>query len=237
MNWLRVALTSSVGKKFVMGITGLLLCGFLVAHLAGNVLLLVGAEEYNTYAHTLHKNPGLLMVAEVGLLLLFVTHIVLAFVTTRENRQARGPVGYARKESKIEERRLAAPLSPENWMFATGAVVLLFVLFHLYDFTFELRDPTYYTATVELHGETVPDAHTKALGLLRSGPTFVVYLVGCLFLGWHLGHGFSSAFQSLGINHPKYNRLIEIFGLIFAIGIAAGFAIFPCWAMFRSTAN
>ena len=218
-----------------MGITGLLLCGFLVTHLAGNLLMLVGRDAYNGYAHALHSNEGLIKLAEVGLLVLFVSHIFLAIVTSRENRQARGPVGYDQQVTKIENRTFEPPIAPKNWMFATGAVVLAFVLLHLYDFTLELRtdDSIDYEATTELHGEQVKDAYGKAVALLKTPLSFIVYLVGCLFLGWHLGHGFSSAFQSLGINHPKYNRLIRCCGIVFAIVIGGGFAFFPLWAFIR----
>lgn len=230
-------MTSSVGKKFVMGITGLLLCGFLVTHLAGNLLMLVGRDAYNGYAHALHSNELLIKFAEVGLLVLFVTHIYLAFATSRENRQARGPVGYDQQVTKIENQNMTPPtaLAPKNWMFVTGAVVLAFVLLHLYDFTLELRTDQSidYEATAELHGEQVPDAFGKAVSLLKTPLSCVVYLVGCLFLGWHLGHGFSSAFQSLGINHPRYNGLIRYSGIAFAIAIGGGFALFPLWAIIR----
>ena len=108
-------MTSSVGKKFVMGITGLLLCGFLVTHLAGNLLMLVSPDAYNGYAHALHSNELLIKFAEVGLLVLFVTHLYLAFATSRENRQARGPVGYAQQVTKIEDRTFEPRLPPKNW--------------------------------------------------------------------------------------------------------------------------
>lgn len=229
MNWLKLALTSSVGKKFVIGLTGLLLCGFLVTHLAGNLLLLVGADAYNEYAHALHGQGALLLVAEIGLLLLFLCHIYLAFVTTRENRAARGAIRYARRNSKIEDKTVDAKISPMNWMFVSGAVVLGFVLVHLYDFRFEMRGDIDYSGTAELHGEQVADAYSKAVQILASPFTKAAYLIGCLFLGWHLGHGVASAFQSLGINHPKWNPLIRCAGIVFAIVIASGFAIFPLY--------
>src|SRR5690606_17570288 len=97
-NWLIRGLSTTVGQKLVMGATGLLLCGFLVVHLAGNLLLFGGQESYDRYAEALHSNE-LLPLAEVGLFVLFILHILLAFVTTRENTAAR-PVGYAEKETK-----------------------------------------------------------------------------------------------------------------------------------------
>ena len=232
LDWLTKALTSSVGKKFVMGITGLLLCGFLVTHLAGNLLLLVndGGASYNAYAHALHDNPKLIIVVEVMLALLFFTHIYLAIATTLENRSARGPVGYEEVNSKIEKRTLDAKISPSNWMFVSGAVILGFVLLHLFDFTLEFRTDIDYEKTTEVHGEEIKDAYSKAESILQTPVSIVVYAVGCLFLGLHLRHGFSSAFQSLGFNHPKWNPIIHYVGIAFAISIAAGFGFFIFWA-------
>lgn len=220
MNWLVRALSSSIGKKFVMGITGLLLCGFLIVHLAGNLLLYVGADAYNEYAHALHSQSALLAVAEAGLLLLFLAHLVLAVVTTRENKLARGREDYALKASK---QKPFLTFFPHNWMWITGTIVLAFVLLHLADFRMGLRNP----------GSADEAPFDKAVRLLKDPITMSGYLVGVIVLGIHLAHGFASAFQSLGINHPKYNTAIKIVGGLFAAVIAVGFASFPIWAMFK----
>lgn len=208
------ALNSSLGKKFVMGITGLLLCGFLVAHLAGNFLLYVGPQAYNEYAHALHKQAALLVVAEIGLLVLFLAHVYLAFATSQQNNRAR-KTDYSMKQSKIPNRQMA--LRAENWMFTSGAIVLLFVLLHLADFRFELRNPA--VATME--------PYDKAVVILSDRITQVGYTVGCIILGVHLAHGVASAFQSLGLNHPRYRKAIQTFGALFAVVIALGFVSFP----------
>ena len=216
--WPVKALSSSIGKKFIMAITGLALCGFLVAHLGGNLLLYVGEDSYNHYAHTLHAQKILLPIAEIGLLVLFVGHIWLALKTKFENDAAR-PVTYAMRQSKLDEGPLAAPAS--SIMFATGIIVLLFLILHLSEFTFQLRH------TEELKGL---EPYAKAILILNDPLTFVVYIAGSLVLGYHLLHGFQSAFQTLGINHPKYTPFIKFVGLLFAIIVAAGFGSFPLWA-------
>jgi succinate dehydrogenase / fumarate reductase cytochrome b subunit len=220
LNSLLKALTSSVGKKFVMALTGLLLCGFLVVHLGGNLLLYVGADAYNKYAHTLHSQEWFVKTAEVGLLVLFVAHIGLAISTSRENRAAR-KVRYLAKTSKLDacETTSVAPFSSETWMFLSGAAVLAFLLLHLADFHFELR----------LKGAAGEEPFDKAVRILNDQWSFWCYIVGCIILGLHLTHGFASAFQSLGLNHPKYNKLIRWFGIAFAIAIGIGFAMFPLW--------
>jgi succinate dehydrogenase / fumarate reductase cytochrome b subunit len=217
------ALSSSVGKKFVMGFTGLLLCGFLVAHLAGNLLLYVGPDAYNKYAHALHSQPALLFVVELLLYALFVIHILLAFCVTQENRSARGH-GYALKRSKLDAapHTTSSPVHPEAWMFTSGAIVLFFLIVHLLQFTWE-KWPWFTTPPGE-------EPFAKAIRILNDNFTSGVYVIGVIILGIHLWHGFASAFQSLGITHPKYAGLIKWVGVIFACMVAIGFASFVFFA-------
>lgn len=218
MNWLRCALSSSVGKKFLMAITGLALCGFLVVHLAGNLLLFAGAEAYNAYAHKLHDNEQLLHVAETGLALIFFTHLYLAFKLSAENRIARGR-GYA--ESQTKRQNLISKVRPETWMLVTGLGLLAYMLLHLADFTLEWRDTSHYAGL---------EPFDKAVSLLTDPISGVGYLAGFAFLFAHLSHGVSSAFQSLGLSHPKYNAVIKWGGLGFALALAIGNASLIFWA-------
>jgi succinate dehydrogenase / fumarate reductase, cytochrome b subunit len=220
LSWLTAALKSSVGKKCVMGVTGLFLCGFLVIHLAGNLLLYVGAESYNAYAHALHANPAMLLVAEVFLYGAFILHIYLAIATSRENREARGE-RYALKETKRTDRTVNLfGWTPDTTMFVTGAIVLAFLLVHLNDFSWTL-----------FGGELTADREPfdKAMFLMGDLVRGVIYLVGCLFLGVHVAHGFQSAFQSLGLNHPRYMPLLKRTSIIFAFVVAIGFSSFVLW--------
>lgn len=215
------ALSSSVGKKFVMGITGLLLCGFLVTHLAGNLLLYAGADAYNKYAHTLHSQPALLLIAEIILYFLFIAHIYLAFHTTTENWSARGH-RYAIKRSKLDAapHTTSWPLHPEAWMFWSGAVILFFLIVHVGQFAWEIWLP----------GPPGEQPFTKAIRILNDNVTAAIYLIGVGILGIHLWHGFAAAFQSLGLTHPRYAGFIKWLGVLFAIVIALGFASFVAFA-------
>jgi len=231
LRWLLNALSTSVGRKVVLAITGLLLCGFLVAHLAGNLLLYVpdGGHSYNEYAHALHKQAALLAVAEVGLFGLFIAHIVIAMQVSAENRAAR-KVGYAVTRSKQDGRIAMEGYRPDTWMLVTGIVVLGFLILHLIDFKFECRDSVFY----ETAAGTKVEPFDKAKNLLSTSNliTIVGYAVGSFALLAHLAHGFQSAFQTLGINHPKYTPLIKLVGLLFAIAMGVGFASFPLlWSM------
>ena len=216
-NWLIRALSTSVGQKLVMGATGLLLCGFLAVHLAGNLLLFQGAEHYNKYAHKLHENE-LLPLAEAGLLVLFLLHIILAFTTTAWNTGAR-PVGYREKQSKLTGGLM---IQPHNFMFLTGVVVLGFLLLHLSDMRMAEWD---FRLT---HDPTATPAE-NALRVLKDPISATVYMLGSLVLGFHLLHGFQSAFRSLGLNHPKYTPYIAKLGILFAAVIGLGFASLPFW--------
>lgn len=220
--WLTRALTSTIGRKVLMALTGLGLCGFLVMHLSGNLLLYKGAEAYNEYAHALHAQQALLVVAEIGLLLLFLIHLWLALTTNRDNNAAR-PIDYEVKQTKQRHSALVVP--PYSVMFASGVVVLIFLGVHLADLRFheELAD---WNLRAPLPGS--PAEQTMAV--LRDPISAVVYFVGSLVLGYHVLHGFQSAFQSLGINHPKYTPAIKLLGLAFAVTVAVGFASFPLWA-------
>lgn len=231
MRWLLNALSTSVGRKVVLAITGLLLCGFLVAHLAGNMLLYAGDKgaSYNEYAEALHKQAALLAVAEVGLFGLLIAHIVIALQVSAENRAAR-KVGYAVTRSKQEGRIAMEGYRPDTWMLVTGILVLGFLVLHLMDFKMELRDKSYY---LNAAGEDATPFE-KAKNLLSTSNliTIIGYAIGSFALLAHLAHGFQSAFQTLGFNHPKYTPLIKLFGLLFAIAIGIGFATFPLiWSM------
>ena len=214
MSWLIKALSTSVGRKFVMAITGLLLCGFLVAHLAGNLLLYVGAQEYNDYAHALHKQAGLLVVAEIGLFSLFIAHIVIALQVSAENRLAR-KVGYAMKQSKQVGRNSEEMWRPDSWMLFTGIGVLGFLVLHMIDFKFgtelQIRDQAlYFNGTVE------KTPYDKAAALLSTPLTMIAKRQSInprseLFLSFSRDNFIPFHFHALlERRHPCF-RLITIF--------------------------
>lgn len=200
-------LNSSIGKKIQVALAGLLLCGFLVTHLAGNLLLFVGEGTFNHYAETLENNP-FLVPAEIVLVALFLVHIVLALKLRFENRAAR-PVPYADAESK------GGRTAGSSTMAITGTLVLAFLIIHIKTFKFGDAPKGLYDLVLRMFGNP-----------LYSG--FYVIAMGGLML--HLSHGFQSAFQTFGVNHPKYTPMIKRVGGIFAFVIAGGFAFIPIWA-------
>lgn len=219
-NWLIRAISTTIGQKLVMGATGLLLCGFLIAHLAGNMLIFQGADHYNRYAKMLHENE-LLPVAEAGLLVLFILHILLSFTTTSGNTAAR-PIGYYERRSKLTGGMF---VHAHNFMFITGVIVLGFTLLHLSDMRFAHLN-------LRLKHDSSLDPAAHAMHVLRDPISAPVYLLGSLVLGIHLAHGFQSAFKSLGLNHPKYTPILGKLSVLFGIVIGLGFASMPFWFYF-----
>lgn len=209
--------SSSIGKKLVMGVTGLLLIGFVLVHLSGNFLLYLGFDKYDQYAHTLHST-FLIYYAEVVLLLLFCGHIFYAFQTLLENRRAR-PEKYRLKKSKQDKFRWTS----SSVMFFSGAIVLGFILLHLAEFRFELRLP----------GPAGEEPAVRTLRILQNPLSASVYFMGSVFLGYHLLHGFQSLFQTLGFRHSRYSPWITRLGTLIAVAAALGFASFPVWAWLK----
>lgn len=217
LSWLTGFLKSSVGRKFVMAITGLFLCFFLVVHLAGNLLLYVGPEAYENYAHKLHSNEELLMIAETLLFGAFGLHILLAFSTARDNFSGRSK-GYRSVESKRDNRALPLSFAPDYTMMITGLVGLLFLCFHVADFKFEAGWEAALEGKTEFYKVGVIVAHQSRV---------ILYILGSVALGIHVSHGLASACQTIGLNHPKYTPTIHVLSKLFGIVVALGFSSFP----------
>ena len=207
---------SSILKKQIMAVTGLLLCGFLVTHLAGNCLIYVGPEAFNSYAHTLITNPFIYLM-EAGLVLLFLLHIGMAIKLTIENKRAR-PSSYYMKMSVEGGATFASSTMP-----ITGLIILIFLIFHILHFKY---GPVY---TVQYDGVEMRDLYRLLLEYFQGPLAIGWYLFSMAALGLHLSHGFWSAFQSLGFNHPKYNDILKIKAKAFALIVSIGFAALPIY--------
>ena len=214
-------LGSSIGRKIVMGLTGLALIGFLVTHLGGNLLLFYDegdakGQTFNEYSDTLTSNK-LLIVAEVGLLGVFLAHLGVAFGLTRKNSRAR-PVGYAvdRPAGHTSRKSLAS-----TWMIISGVVVLIFVPVHIWGFKYAGHADS--EETVDLYTLVVQT-------FMKPGWVFFYCLVMAI-IGVHLWHGFGSAFESLGL---PYRNIVRRSGQALAVIIAGGFFLIPLILFFSS---
>jgi succinate dehydrogenase / fumarate reductase cytochrome b subunit len=212
-------LSSSVGTKVLIAITGLAFFLFLILHLAGNLLIFAGADAFNSYSHKLISNP-LLLVAEAGLAAVFLLHVVKAAVNFLDNRRAR-PVGY---EQKRWARHTSRKSIASTTMMLSGIVIFAFLVLHLVSFKFGTyyEDPTHHYR----------DLHRLVLEKFSHAGFAGFYVLCMVLIGLHLRHGLASACQSLGIEHPAYNRVVQVVGILLAVLIAGGFAAIPIWAYF-----
>lgn len=223
MTWFIKFLSSTLGKKLLMALTGLFLILFLAVHLAGNLQLLKGdgGKAFNVYAEFMSTN-ALIQFISKGNFTFILIHILYALFLSVKNKQARGPEGYAitTKKSSIWASRNMGVL---------GTLILIFLVVHLRHFYGEMHFGG--MATVNYDGHEVRDIFT-VVDYWFSKAWYVGLYVFCMgALGFHLWHGFSSAFQTLGLNHLKYNTLIDVVGKAYAVIIPALFAWIPI-AMF-----
>ncbi|MCB9061646.1 MAG: succinate dehydrogenase cytochrome b subunit [Halobacteriovoraceae bacterium] len=212
---------SSIVKKQVMGVTGLLLCGFLITHLAGNCLIYVGGEAFNTYAHKLITNP-FIYVAEAILALIFLSHIGLAIRLTIENKKAR-PQKYYMKVATGRGATFASSTMPY-----TGLIILIFLISHLLHFKF-----SGHSYKEIYNGVEMKDLYKVVIEYFANPLNVLWYLFSMAALGIHVSHGFWSAFQSIGFNHPKYNCGLKILSKIYALIIFIGFSALPIYAFLQ----
>ena len=198
MSWIVRLQKSSLGSKYIMAITGAGLFVFLIGHIAGNLLLYFGQEAMNAYALSLHHLPyGLLWVARGGLLVFALAHVFIAYRLSFHNRAAR-PQRYQ------YEATLQASFASRTMPY-TGTLVLLFILFHLAQFTFHLV--AYNGPYTDSLGRD--DVYTMVVNAFQNPVYSVLYIISMLVIGFHLSHGLSSMWQSLGLNHQKYNLLFR----------------------------
>lgn len=210
------ALGTTVGTKILIGLTGLALVGFLIFHLAGNLLLFWGPEKYNEHAHALIANP-LVIPAEIGLAALFLLHAIKAILNFIGNRSAR-PQGYAAKEwAGGASRKTVSSTS----MIVSGIVLFVFVVLHLVTFKYG----PYYASPEP----GVRDLYRLLVEVFQS-PGYVVFYVVCMVIvGMHLRHGASSAFQSLGLMPERWTRGMLRLGVAVALAVGGGFVLIPIW--------
>ncbi len=206
---------SSVGSKIVMALTGLGLGLYLIAHMAGNLTAFLGRDTFNHYAEALKGNAPLLWGSRLALLLGFPLHIFTAIRTVQLNRAAR-PMAYA--YASKTPARLAA-----KSMMISGALVLVYFLYHLAHFTFHVTGPQ--PAALLPNGSY--DAYTMLVLGFQQVPIAVLYVVAQVLLAAHLSHGIYSLFQHLGWWGPKWSPFIKTTALIVGYGLCAAFASIP----------
>ncbi len=213
---------TAVGKKYVMAITGIMWMGYVLAHMAGNLKLYLGAEDINHYSESLRTlgdpflpRTWLLWILRSGLIAAIVLHVHAAWSLTRMN--------WAR-DKKYESRRdfIAANFASRTMRW-TGTIVLLFIIFHLADLTWGIDG---------VHPDYVRgDIYHNVTTSFERPAVAIFYIVANLALGVHLLHGAWSLFQSLGLNHPRFNAWRRWFAYAFTIVVIGGNITFPLAVM------
>ncbi|MBE9466081.1 succinate dehydrogenase cytochrome b subunit [Dyadobacter subterraneus] len=214
MSWFTQALTSSIGKKLIMSLTGLFLISFLVIHATINAMIFYndGGETFSHWGHFMGTNP-IIRTLEIGLVLGFLIHIADGLWLTKLNQSAR-PVKYA----------VTNPSANSTWysrsMGLLGTLILIFLVIHTSHFWIPNRTNQFAT------GEEL-NLYQMMLDIFQNIWVVIIYVLGCFSLAWHLLHGFQSAFKTLGLYHLKYNGAIHVVGVAFSIVVPIIFALMP----------
>ena len=214
MGWFSKFINSSIGKKFIMSFTGILLIIFLIIHLLGNLSLFAGENAFNTYAGTLEKFKPLVRVIEVLLTIIFVLHIYNAVYLWWTNRIAKTKLYAVNARSK--ETNIFARTTIQ-----TGSIIFIFLVIHLKTFWYASN-----------FSSTDVNLYKLVTGWFADPVYSYFYIFAMILLGFHLNHGFQSAFQTFGWNHKKYFRLVQIIGTLYSIIVAVLFATIPVYFLF-----
>lgn len=223
LKWIAKILTSSVGQKLIMSLTGLFLILFLIVHLAGNLQLLSddGGQSFNLYAYFMTHNP-LILVISYGLYTFILIHTVQGIALKYKNERKRN-VKYA--VGTYPKASFAS-----KYMAQLGVLIFAFLCLHMGDFWYKMKFTDQLPMlTYEGQQHAVKDLYAPVEASFGEAWIVIVYLIGLLALALHLWHGFESAFQTLGLGHKKIGPMFRTVGRIYSVVVPLGFAIIPLY--------
>ncbi len=228
MNWFTKFLTSSIGQKLVMSLTGLFLISFLVVHLAGNIQLITDdtGVAFNTYARFMTGNP-IVKTISYGLYAMILLHAFQGLALWWKNRKSRGSQKYAVKVNRGAD---GVASSAAKQMAVLGTLILAFLFIHMGDFWWAMKRGQ--VPMADCGGEACQDLYTKVHASFKITWVVIAYMIGMVALAFHLRHGFWSAFQTLGWNHPKWTPAINATAWLLAIALPLAFAAIPLYMYF-----
>ena len=207
---------TSIGKKIIMAITGIIFVGFITGHMLGNLQVFLGQDRLNTYAEALQGLGALLWFIRAFLLAFIAFHIIFGIKLYFENRSSR-PIRYVRVhniESNIASRT----------MIFSGLLIFFFVIYHLLHFTIIVTNPEYATLKDSLGRH---DVYSMMILGFKNWIISAVYILAVLFLSFHLSHSLFSLFQTLGLNNATWMPRLRVISNIFAILIFIGYVAIP----------
>ncbi len=219
---------SSLGRKFIAGLTGFGLFAFIIVHLGGNLLLLLGSDSFNAYAYFLHTamHGWFVYIAEAGLIALFLFHVVSGLTVYVRKYRAR-PERY---EVVANAGGTSRKTLSSRTMAISGIVILIFIVLHVLHFKFGPGAGQGYVT--EVNGVEMRDLYRLVVEEFNKPAVVYAYVVVMLLLGLHLRHGFWSMFQSLGLARPNTVPVLSAMGLVLAIGLAVGFILIPLYILY-----
>ena len=225
MNWLSNFLGSSIGQKLIMSLTGLFLILFLLVHLVGNLQLLNddGGQAFNLYAYFMTTNP-LIKTVSIGLYILILLHAIQGIVIWMNNRSAR-------KERYAVKSRGTSTFASRN-MAWLGIIIFIFLIIHLWQFWFKMKIGALDLIEYAGHEGVVKDLYTPVALAFSQWWYVLFYVFSMIIIGFHLIQGFQSSFQTLGLGHKRFSKLIKFFGILYSIVVPVGFAIIPIYFYF-----
>ena len=215
---------SSIGKKLIVAVTGLVLLGFLFGHMVGNLKIFMGEEKLNHYAAFLHSMPGLLWVARLGLLAAFGAHVVTTILLVTQNRAARS--------DRYEHPKTVAATGSSRIMMISGTIILIFVIYHVLHFTIGIFHGYYDPNGPYFDADGHHNTYKMIVHSFSQVPAIsLFYIFAMALLCSHLSHGFSSVFQTLGLRTERSWPLIRAAGYAYAATIFLGNISIPIAAM------
>ena len=220
-------LTASIGRKFLMSVSGIFLMLFLAVHLTVNLLLIFDdtGELFNMAAHFMVTNP-IIRIVEPLLGLGFIIHIIWSFILEFQYWKAR-PVKYNKKDASASTTWISRN------MIVLGLMVLVFLVIHIIDFYYVLRF-TDQVNEVTIDGEHMEDTYTLVASLFKTNILYdIIYIVGSVLLGMHIAHGFWSSFHTLGLSNKNWMKRWQFICKIYAVIIAVGFSIIPLYFLIK----
>lgn len=226
MSWVTKTLKSTLGRKLIMALTGLFLILFLTGHVSGNLLLFKGdgGQAFNMYAKFMTTNPAVKLLSYLTYISV-IGHVIYSIALSNLNKSAR-PIGYAQSGASTN-----STWSSRN-MGILGTIILVFLAGHMYSFWFQMHWGG--IPTVMIEGEEYKDLYSVVKVAFQQTWMVALYVVAMGFLGFHLSHGFASAFQTLGLNHVKYSPAIKAVGRVYCILVPVLFASMPLYIYFTS---
>ncbi|MCK4993143.1 MAG: succinate dehydrogenase cytochrome b subunit [Bacteroidales bacterium] len=216
--------TSSIGKKLLMSLAGLFLVTFLLVHMGLNLLVIIFDDPmvYNKAAHIMSSNI-LIKIFEIVLFGGLLLHVIYALILQVQNWIAR--------PKRYNKANYANTSFFSKFMIHTAAIILVFLVIHFVDFYFKAKFG--HAAEIHVDGVMYHDLASEIVDKFKMMPFVVFYIAAFIFLGFHLIHGFQSAFKTLGLDHKKYTPVIQVLAIIYTVIVVAGYSIIPVIVYFQ----